>query len=599
MAKKITNIKYTSRDFNSIKQDLVEYAKRYYPDNFRDFSEASFGSLMLDSVAYVGDILSYYTDYQANESFLETALEYDNIIKLGKQVGFKYNNSSTTTGLVTFYAIVPANTQGNNIDTRYLPIIRKGAVLRSASGIKFLLNEDVNFKNTALTTKVEAQEAADGKVVSYAVRTYGKVISGELRTETIAIGDFERFKKVELAAQNVTEIVSIFDSEGNEYYEVDNLSQNIIYKNIPNNNSDNDVVDAILKPLTVPRRFVTEVDSNNRTFIVFGASSEAYLASDESLYLDPKNLVLNISGKRYVSDTNFDPTNLIENDKMGVAPSNTTITITYRFNTVANPNVGVGEIVSLSNAVVDYENRINLNSSITTSVSDSIQVDNEDPIVGSVSALSSEELKNKIKGVYAAQNRAVTTEDYKTLCYNMPSQYGSIKRVAVAKDINSPKRNLNIYIISERNSKLSPPSISLKNNLKTWLSKNKMINDTVDILDGKIINYEIIFTAVADPEADKTQVLSQCISRLQTDLSLVPEMGEPFLYTNILSSLKKVSGLVDVVSLELRLKQGGLYSDVFFNIKQNTTNDGRIVNVPINCVMELKYPSSDIKGTII
>jgi hypothetical protein len=284
---------------------------------------------------------------------------------------------------------------------------------------------------------------------------------------------------------------------------------------------------------------------------------------------------------------------------MGVAPSNTTITITYRFNTVANPNVGVGEIVSLSNAVVDYENRINLNSSITTSVSDSIQVDNEDPIVGSVSALSSEELKNKIKGVYAAQNRAVTTEDYKTLCYNMPSQYGSIKRVAVAKDINSPKRNLNIYIISERNSKLSPPSISLKNNLKTWLSKNKMINDTVDILDGKIINYEIIFTAVADPEADKTQVLSQCISRLQTDLSLVPEMGEPFLYTNILSSLKKVSGLVDVVSLELRLKQGGLYSDVFFNIKQNTTNDGRIVNVPINCVMELKYPSSDIKGTII
>ncbi len=599
MAKKITNIKYTSRDFNSIKQDLVEYAKRYYPDNFRDFSEASFGSLMLDSVAYVGDILSYYTDYQANESFLETALEYDNIIKLGKQVGFKYNNSSTTTGLVTFYAIVPANTQGNNIDTRYLPIIRKGAVLRSASGIKFLLNEDVNFKNTALTTKVEAQEAADGKVVSYAVRTYGKVISGELRTETIAIGNFERFKKVELAAQNVTEIVSIFDSEGNEYYEVDNLSQNIIYKNIPNNNSDNDVVDAILKPLTVPRRFVTEVDSNNRTFIVFGASSEAYLASDESLYLDPKNLALNISGKRYVSDTNFDPTNLIENDKMGVAPSNTTITITYRFNTVANPNVGVGEIVSLSNAVVDYENRINLNSSITTSVSDSIQVDNEDPIVGSVSALSSEELKNKIKGVYAAQNRAVTTEDYKTLCYNMPSQYGSIKRVAVAKDINSPKRNLNIYIISERNSKLSPPSISLKNNLKTWLSKNKMINDTVDILDGKIINYEIIFTAVADPEADKTQVLSQCISRLQTDLSLVPEMGEPFLYTNILSSLKKVSGLVDVVSLELRLKQGGLYSDVFFNIKQNTTNDGRIVNVPINCVMELKYPSSDIKGTII
>jgi hypothetical protein len=181
----------------------------------------------------------------------------------------------------------------------------------------------------------------------------------------------------------------------------------------------------------------------------------------------------------------------------------------------------------------------------------------------------------------------------------MPSEFGSVKRVAVAKDTNSAKRNLNIYVISERSGRLSSASQSLKNNLKTWLSKNKMINDTVDILDGKIINYEIIFTAVADPDADKTVVFANCLSRLQTDLSLVPEMGEPFLYTSILSSLKNVSGLVDVVSLEVKLKQGGNYSDVFFNIKQNTSNDGRIINVPINCVMELKFPSSDIKGTII
>jgi hypothetical protein len=599
MAKKITNIKYTSRDFNAIKADLEEYAKRYYPDNFKDFSEASFGALMLDSVAYVGDILSYYTDYQANESFLETAVEYDNIIKLGKQVGFKYNNTSTTTGIATFYAIVPANTEGNNIDSRYLPIIKKGASLRSASGVKFILNEDVNFGNSAVTTKVEAQLATDGKVLSYAVRAFGKIISGELKTETVDIGNFERFKKIQLSAQNVTETVSIFDSEGNEYYEVDNLSQNIIYKSIPNSNSDNNVVDSILKPISVPRRFTTEVDINNNFFLVFGGSSQAFLSSNNSLYLDPKNLSLNISGKRYLSDTNFDPTNLIENDKLGVAPSNTTLTITYRFNNISNPNIGVGEINAVSNLTLDFRDRVSLNGTLVQTVIDSVQVDNDEPIVGSVSTISSLELKNRIKGFYSAQNRAVTTEDYKTLCYNMPSEFGSVKRVAVAKDTNSAKRNLNIYVISERSGRLSSASQSLKNNLKTWLSKNKMINDTVDILDGKIINYEIIFTAVADPDADKTVVFANCLSRLQTDLSLVPEMGEPFLYTSILSSLKNVSGLVDVVSLEVKLKQGGNYSDVFFNIKQNTSNDGRIINVPINCVMELKFPSSDIKGTII
>ena len=121
------SIKYTSREFESIKQDLVDYIKRYYPDSFRDFNEASFGALMIDTVAYIGDILSFYIDYQANETFLETAAEYENILKLGKQLGFKFRGAASSVGNAAFYALVPATTTGIGPDQAYMPVLKKGS----------------------------------------------------------------------------------------------------------------------------------------------------------------------------------------------------------------------------------------------------------------------------------------------------------------------------------------------------------------------------------------------------------------------------------------------------------------------------------------
>ena len=135
MAKRNIPINYTSRDFDSIRQDLTNYAKRYYPDTFKDFSEASFGSLMLDTVAYVGDIMSFYLDYQVNESFIDTAVEYNNVVRLAKQMGYKYQGPKSTTGIVSFYAIVPANMTGLGPDTSYLPILKVNTVVSSKTQI--------------------------------------------------------------------------------------------------------------------------------------------------------------------------------------------------------------------------------------------------------------------------------------------------------------------------------------------------------------------------------------------------------------------------------------------------------------------------------
>ena len=143
MSRKKSPINFTSREYDSIRSELVKHAKRYYPDSFRDFSEASFGALMLDSVAYIGDQLSFYLDYQANESFLDTATEYNNIIKIARQMGYKFRGRPSSSGEATFYILVPANSLGLGPDSRYMPVLKKGSEFVSTSGVPFILNEDL------------------------------------------------------------------------------------------------------------------------------------------------------------------------------------------------------------------------------------------------------------------------------------------------------------------------------------------------------------------------------------------------------------------------------------------------------------------------
>ena len=294
MEKKHIPIRYTSRDFDSIKGDLVQHVKRYYPDTFKDFNDASFGSIMLDAVSYVGDIMSFYLDYQANESFLVTALEYNNLIKLGKQLGYKFSGIPASVGIASFYIVVPANNVGLGPDTNYLPILKKGSQFAATTGTGFLLDEDVRFDHS-LNEVVAAKINSDtGVPTSYAVKAFGKVSSGNLITETITVGQYERFKKIRLANAGVTEVISVFDSSGNEYYEVNYLSQNVIYKDITNSRSSSrDAVPAILRPFVVARRFTVD-NLGGRSHLQFGYGSEKELSAPP--VVDPTDIALSVHG---------------------------------------------------------------------------------------------------------------------------------------------------------------------------------------------------------------------------------------------------------------------------------------------------------------
>jgi len=598
MPKKKVAVKYTSRDFTSIKNDLTEYAKRYYPDTYRDFNEAGFGSLMLDTVAYVGDMLSFYLDYQANESFLSTALEYDNVIKLGKQLGFKLNLSPSSYGIASFYIIVPANSVGTTPDTNYLPVLEKGSEFLTDDGRGFILNEDVNFANANFVAgKVSARQDPDtGNTTHYAVKAYGQVLSGQLARETIQVGTYEKFKRVHLPGDEITEILSVTDSDGNEYYEVEYLTQDVIYKPLKNRSATSDSVPSLLTAVPVPRRFVVERE-RTRLSLQFGFGSDSELVTKS--IADPSNVVLKVHGKDYFTDKTIDPNNLISTDKLGVGPSNTALTIIYRVNTNSDMNVSPGGLSTVATPKFRFSNIATLSSNSVTSVINSLEVTNEDAIAGSIAYPTSQELKQRAFAAFATQNRAVTKQDYISMTYSMPAEYGAIKRCNIAQDKDSFKRNLNLYVVSEDSTrKLTETNSTIKQNLKNWLSSVKMMNDTIDILDARVVNLGVDFKAIADVDANRFDVLNDVYDALVEHFEILPNLAQPFYISDIYNIINDVRGIVDVITVDITKKTGATYSTTSFALEDHTTPDGRMINLPEDFIWEIKYPANDIKGTL-
>jgi hypothetical protein len=598
MAKRTFPIDYTSRDFSSIRDDLINYTKRYYPDTFKDFSEASFGSLMLDTVAYVGDIMSFYLDYQVNESFLDTASEYNNVLRLARQAGYKFTGPNSTTGMVSVYAVVPANSVGLGPNSDYLPILKRNTTFSSTSGASFILLEDIRFDEPSNDVVAANIDDATGNPTNYAIKAMGQVISGEFGVTNIDIGAFERFKKVRISEPNLVEIISVFDSEGHEYFEVEYLSQDVVYKAVPNRDENTrDNAPSLIRPFNATRRF-TVTKNRRTTTLQFGFGSDTEIATPG--LAEPSNVVLQRQAKNYVTDAIFDPSDLVGSDKLGIGPANTTLTITYRLNTSNNANAAIGAVNRITSTLVEFNNPSIANDSTARTVAASFECFNEEPIVGSVRNPNVEEVRQQALNIFPAQSRAVTSTDYEAMVYAMPGHLGAVKRCRVLRDQDSIKRNLNVYVISEdAQGKLVQSNSALKENLKIHLNRYRMINDTVDILDAKIVNVGIEFEVVASEEINKFEVLDNATTALVAAFgSKTMFIGERFYITDVFTALNKVRGVADTAKVKLVSKRGTNYSSSTLNIDQFMSLDGRYLSVPDNVILEIKFPRIDIRGTV-
>jgi len=593
--KKIIPINYTNREFQGVRNDLLQIAERFYPDSFQDFSDASFGAMMVDSVAYVADQLNFYLDYNVNETFLDTSYQYENIIRHGRSLGYKETGRASTFGKVALYILVPASPSGLGPDRRYIPILKKGSSFSSATGQGYILTENVNFADSGNQTIAARTNATTGAPTYYAIKTYGNVVSGRFGVERVTVKAYERFKRITLSTPNISEIISVFDTEGNQYYEVEYLAQDLIFKEVSNTNYKNDNVPSILKPFLVSRKFAVD-KSRNSTSLQFGSGK----SGETDVVADPAAVAMDVFGKTYVTNTTFDPSRLTKNDSMGIVPSNTTLIISYRATNPTNSNLAAGGLNSVNSTAVDFEDRALLSESTISEILSSIEVSNEEPIVGDVTNPTSSELKRRIYDTFPTQNRAVTQADYENMIYRMPSKFGSVKRCSVQRDPDSRRRNLNVYIASEDSfGNLTKSNSTIKDNLKTWMNNYRMLSDTIDVLDTYIINYGIEFIVRPSIGADKFTLIDACINTLNNKYSIEKLfIGEHIDVTDIYTTLAGVEGVMSVSGVKIVNKKGTNYSAVQFSVNDNTSPDGSSIVIPKNAIAELKFPSVDITGKI-
>jgi|10_taG_2_1085330.scaffolds.fasta_scaffold23270_2 hypothetical protein len=593
-------IKLTSRDFDTIKRDLVNYAKIYYPDSYKDFNEASFGSLLFDMVAYIGDMLSFYIDYQANESYLDSAIEEENIVKLAQQLGYKFPGSSSSSGLCALYVEVPAQSDnaGSPPSAVSLPILKKGTVLTSDTGATFILMEDIDFSLPSPTVQRTVGTSDGQKPTSYAYKAYGKVVSGKVSTEIITVSAYEKFKEINLSGENITEIMTVVDVNGNEYYEVEYLSQNIIFEAIKNINQ-NTTQDApyILRTRLVPRRFITQYQPSGVTKLQFGYGSEDSLAADE--FPDPSNVILQKYAKNYFTDKTFDPNNLLKTDKFGIVPPPGNLYITYRQNTADNVNVPINSITTVSSPIVAYKNS-DVPQAVKNMVSTTLECNNEEQVTGQVEMPTIEDIRTRALDAFATQNRAVTANDYLSLVYRMSPQFGAIKRANIVQDKDSFKRNLNLYVISENaEGHLTESPAAVKDNLKRWLNHYRMVNDSIDILDGRIVNIGIEFSVIVKLGYDTTTILNKAIGKITSNYSNKLYMGKAFYISDIYKLLNDIPEIVDTRDVVIVNKTGSPWSNLSFDMTSYLSPDGRFLYVPEDVNLEIRFPNVDIVGVAV
>ena len=594
-------INYLARDFDSIKDELVTYAKRFYPRQFNDFSEASFGSFMLDAVAYLGDVVSFQLDYQSNENNLSTAINRENIIALARQMGYNDPLSPNVTGVVTIFLNIPSAANNAGPDTNFLPVLKRGATFSSTEGAVFSLTEDVDFSEAGTDFVVSEVDSTTGIPTKYAAKRDATVASGVVRTIEVPVADQtqdNKFYKTEIDDSNVIEVISVFDIEGNEYFQVDALTQNIVYKALPNQGTTSSNTINVLQPTVAARRFVVKFEDGTFS-LIFGNGREDSDSVLDSIN-DPTKVVLQKQGKDYISSTILDPTVLKATDKFGIGPSNTELSITYRANTSDLISAPQLSLVNVENTNFVFP----VTATDTAQKNDvraSIEVENQQPIVGSRLSLTDEEIREVVMGIASSQGRVVTPTDYVNFSYRMPAEFGAVKRAIAVRDDFSPRRSINLYVLSEDDTgALSVTSQAVKDNLKVWLSQYKTISDSVDILDGRIVNFGVRFSFVSNRAFNNTEALSAAIEVTQDYFNRRKyNFGESINVSELIRILNDTEQVTDIIKMEFVSKTGGSFSDVEYDFIKNTTADGRFITIPEDYVFEIKLFSTSITAEAV
>jgi len=620
------DVKYLNKDFNSYKNQLMEFAEVYFPDNFNDFSEGNPGMMFLEMAAYVGDVLSFYTDTQLRETFLSLAQEKENLYNMAYAMGYKPRVTAASNVNLEIFQLIPSKEIGpsNYIpDFDYALKISPNSVFNSTEGPKFYLSNQVNF-NVSSSNDGTGLDPTNVSIYSYdsnnnpayyLLKKSAKAISGETKSQTFTIGSAEKFKTLELFDNNIISIESVVDSEGNNWSEVPYLAQDTIFEEIENTGANDPVLKQynnqtpfLLKLKKSTRRFITRFKTNNQLEIQFGAGTSD--KADEEIIPNPDNIGLGINDGRSALDKAYDPSNFLFTKTYGQAPANTTLTITYVVGGGLESNVQSNTINEIDTLI--SVNKPNLNNGLLNYVKSSVTSNNPEPATGGGAGDSIEDIRLNAMANFSAQQRTVTKDDYIIRTLSLPSKFGRIAKAYITQDdqtsILSTESNnipnplaLNLYTLGyNQNKHLSTLNTATKTNLATYLEQYRMLTDAINIKDAFVINFKLDFEITAFKNYNNENVILDCISELK-DYFLIDkwQVNQPIIISEISNLLAGITGVQTVEKVTLENKNGLSlgYSQYKYDFV-GATRKGVIYPSMDPSIFELKYPNQDINGRV-
>jgi hypothetical protein len=614
------DIKYLSKDYNSFKSRLMDFAEVYFPNNFNDFSEGNPGMMFMEMSAAVGDVLSYYTDTQLQENFLLVAKEKENIFNLAYSMGYRPKVTDAASVKIDLFQLIPSKGAGGNFepDYSYCLQINPNSTFKSTEGPVFYINNEVDFKVSSSFDPTEIsiyQYDSSDNPQYYLLKKSTTAISGDVKTQTFTIGSAEQFKTITLFDSNILSIESIIDTDGNRYHEVPYLAQDLIFEEKENTGTNdpellgyNNQTPYLLKISKVTRRFVSRFKANNRLDIQFGAGNND--KADEQIIPNPDNIGLGIKDGRSKLDTAYDPSNFLFTKAYGQVPSNTTLTVTYVVGGGIRSNVNSNTVTSTSTLLTS--NNPNLNGALLNFIKSSVAVNNPEAARGGGSGDSLEEIRENTMAQFATQQRTVTKEDYIIRTLSMPSKFGRVAKAYIVQDdqisplTNEPNRipnplALNLYTLGyDNNKKLSNLNTATKTNLATYLEQYRMLSDAVNIKNAFVINFSVDFQIVTFKNANNTEVILNCISELQDYFNIDKwQINQPIIKSEVSLLISSVKGVQTVKELEFVNKSGisSGYSQYKYDF-EGATRGGVIYPALDPSIFEIKKLNSDIKGRV-
>jgi hypothetical protein len=656
------NINYVGKDFDTLRQNLIEYSKTYFPNTYADFNESSPGMVFIEMASYIGDVLSFYQDSQLKESLLAYATERKNVVALAQAMGYKPKVTTPAVTTLTVYQLVPRKGTGvNNIpDDRYFLRIKEGLEVNSNtnSNIIFRTTDVVDFSLSGSREIDVYSRDENGEPSQYLITKKIQAISAQQLETNVTISTTD-YPSITLSDTNIIQIVSITDTNQNKYYEVPYLAQESIFVEQPNTTSNGDMADNVqsvpyvLEVQKVPHRFAVKTNTDNTIDIQFGNGNSSM--SDETILPNTKNVGLGLANSVQRLNQSIDPSNFLKTNTFGVAPSGQ-LTIKYLVGGGVESNVNTGDLTTIRRIEYDEDlvsfSEIDLTTYQTYKTS--VAVENLEPASGGRGSESIEEIRQNALATFGSQNRAVTRQDYIVRALSMPERYGSVAKVYVSPDgeldNNSPssilanpqniaeftnlvdelkgstKQNIqkelvkyltqkktatnevnnpfaiNMYVLGfNGNKNLTNLNTAVKENLKTYLGEYRMMTDAVNIMDGFVVNIGCDFEIICYSNYNKREVISNCLTELQNYFNIDNwTFNKPINISEIELILANVEGVMSVPSINISNLCGGdgNYSPNRYNIEQATK--GKIVYPSLDpCIFEVKYPNKDIKGRAI